>query len=451
MTLSVCPTLSAQVINENIKFSPPDATNGAFFGVSLAMTQDLVAIGAFRDQQSGAVYLFDANTDQFLRKITPTDLAPDDEFGVSVALSGSTLIVGSHKDDDQGTDSGSVYLFDTNTGQQLAKLLPDDGAAFDSFGIDIATHANMILIGSPGDNAGSAYLFDAQSQIQLRKFTPSDPTPNALFGSSVDLSATRSVIGALGANNSGVSTGAAYVYDLSDGSQLHKLVASDGAVGDSFGTAVAIDNDLIAIGAFGHDPIDPDSDSQTILTDAGAIYLYNAVTGDQTSKLLSDDPDPGDALGITIDLNNTTIASGAFADDEFGSDAGAVYTFNATTGSQTAKLLTTDAESGDWLGRSDVKIIPESAPESDTAVRVIAGAIADQDKGLFTGAAYRFSAPRSACLADFNQDTLLDFFDISAFLSAFGSTDPSADINNDGSFDFFDISAFLVAYAEGCD
>ncbi|MGJ8637269.1 MAG: GC-type dockerin domain-anchored protein [Phycisphaerales bacterium] len=449
--IGISQSLCAQTINEDIKFSAPDASGGSFFGVSVAMTQDYIAIGAFRDQQSGAVYLFDATTDQFLRKLTPDDLALDDEFGVSVAISGSIIVVGAHKDDDLGTDSGSVYLFDATTGQQLAKLLPDDGQAFDSFGIDVAIHANTILIGSAGDEAGSAYLFDSLSKAQLRKLTPSDPTTNALFGSSVDLSATHAVVGALGAQVAGTSTGAAYVFDLSDGSQLHKLAANDGAMGDSFGTAVAIESDLIAVGAFGHDLIiSSDPDDPLIITDAGAIYLYRTSTGDQLSKLVSEDPDPGDALGISIDLNANTIASGAYADDEFGSDAGAVYTFNATTESQTAKLLSTDAEDNDWVGRSDVAIMPEDQPESETAVKVLVGAIADQDQGLFTGSAYRFSAPRSACPADFNQDTLLDFFDISAFLSAYSTADPIADFNNDGLFDFFDISAFLVAYAAGC-
>ena len=44
----------------------------------------------------------------------------------------------------------------------------------------------------------------------------------------------------------------------------------------------------------------------------------------------------------------------------------------------------------------------------------------------------------------------LDFFDVSAFLSAFANQDPDADFTNDGIFDFFDVSAFLAAFATGC-
>ncbi|CAN0578899.1 unnamed protein product, partial [Laminaria digitata] len=44
----------------------------------------------------------------------------------------------------------------------------------------------------------------------------------------------------------------------------------------------------------------------------------------------------------------------------------------------------------------------------------------------------------------------LDFFDVSAFLSAYNAMDPSADFTGDGNFDFFDVSAFLSAYNAGC-
>jgi len=54
------------------------------------------------------------------------------------------------------------------------------------------------------------------------------------------------------------------------------------------------------------------------------------------------------------------------------------------------------------------------------------------------------------CEADFTGDGVLDFFDVSAFLSAFSAGDPLADFTGDGQFNFFDVSAFLGAYALGC-
>ncbi len=61
-------------------------------------------------------------------------------------------------------------------------------------------------------------------------------------------------------------------------------------------------------------------------------------------------------------------------------------------------------------------------------------------------------APSNACSdADLAEPFgELDFFDVSAFLSAFNSGQPSADFNNDGVFDFFDVSGFLTLFNAGC-
>ncbi len=100
-----------------------------------------------------------------LAKLLPDDGAADDEFGRSVAISGTSAIVGAYLDDDDGTDSGSAYLFDTTTGQQIAKLLADDGAAEDRFGISVAISGATAIVGANRDDdngnaSGSAYLFD---------------------------------------------------------------------------------------------------------------------------------------------------------------------------------------------------------------------------------------------------------------------------------------------------
>ena len=44
----------------------------------------------------------------------------------------------------------------------------------------------------------------------------------------------------------------------------------------------------------------------------------------------------------------------------------------------------------------------------------------------------------------------LDFFDVSAFLAAFGDAQPQADLNGDGQYTFFDVSAYLTLFGAGC-
>ena len=103
-----------------------------------------------------------------LFKLLPDDGSGGDWFGYSVAISGTTTIVGTYGGDDNGSQSGSAYLFDTTTGQQITKLLPDDGADADQFGLSVAISSATAIVGARhdddnGDNSGSAYLFDAAS------------------------------------------------------------------------------------------------------------------------------------------------------------------------------------------------------------------------------------------------------------------------------------------------
>lgn len=54
------------------------------------------------------------------------------------------------------------------------------------------------------------------------------------------------------------------------------------------------------------------------------------------------------------------------------------------------------------------------------------------------------------CPADLTGDGDLNFFDVSAFLSAFNANNPIADFTGDGLYNFFDVSGFLGAFNAGC-
>ncbi|MCK4871828.1 MAG: FG-GAP repeat protein, partial [Phycisphaerales bacterium] len=103
-----------------------------------------------------------------LAKLLAGDGEVEDSFGYSVAISGATAIVGALGDDDNGTNSGSAYLFDTSdpaNPTQIAKLLPSDGAENNWFGCSVAISDTIAIIGAlvdddNGAQSGSAYLFD---------------------------------------------------------------------------------------------------------------------------------------------------------------------------------------------------------------------------------------------------------------------------------------------------
>lgn len=54
------------------------------------------------------------------------------------------------------------------------------------------------------------------------------------------------------------------------------------------------------------------------------------------------------------------------------------------------------------------------------------------------------------CAADFNNDGLLNFFDVQAFLADYNDTLASADLTGEGDVNFFDVLAFLDQYNAGC-
>ncbi|MEE9131455.1 MAG: trypsin-like serine protease, partial [Phycisphaerales bacterium] len=166
---------------EIAKLLPNDGAAGDRFGRSVAISGATAIVGAPLDNDngsdSGSAYLFDTTTGRQLFKLLPNDGAELDHFGSSVAISGATAIVGANNDDDNGTDSGSAYVFVMPPGGWMdmtdtAKLLPNDGAAGDQFGNSVAISGppgeEVAIVGAPfdddnGDASGSAYLFDASA------------------------------------------------------------------------------------------------------------------------------------------------------------------------------------------------------------------------------------------------------------------------------------------------
>ena len=444
ITLALIPFLSftalpavGQTINENLKLLPSDGASLDFFGYSVAISGITAVVGAVLDgdngDRSGSAYLFDTTTGQQLFKLLPSDGAAVDEFGFSVAISGTTAVVGAWWDDDNGSDSGSAYLFDTTTGQQLFKLLPSDGAAFDNFGISVAISGTTAVVGAwkdddNGSSSGSAYLFDTTTGQQIFKLLPSDGAAGDRFGLPVAISGTTAVVGAENDDDNGTDSGSAYLFDTTTGEQLFKLLPSDGATEDHFGESVAINGTTAVVGAYGDGPI------------SGSAYLFDTTTGQQIIKLLPNDGAAGDLFGISVAISGTTAVVGASQDDDNGGNSGSAYLFDTTTGQQIGKLLPSDGAASDDFGSS-------VAISGTTAV---VGARWDDDNGNNSGSAYLFTAPPPCPPADLNGDRTLDFLDVSAYLSAFSSQNPIADFTGDGQFNFFDVSAFLSAFAAGC-
>ncbi|RMH40637.1 MAG: hypothetical protein D6689_13175 [Deltaproteobacteria bacterium] len=155
--------------------------------------------------------------------------------------------------------------------------------------------------------------------------------------------------------------------------QTDKLTASDGVAGDGFGVTVALDGDTLLVGQIG--PARP-----------GAVYVFdrNPITGvwSETDKLTASDGAPGMAFGEHIGLSGD-LAVISMRDDDFGTDAGAVYVFRREFGVgwiQADKLHPTDAHANHGFG----------VAVAIDGTRIVVGAANDTDCGMYCGALYVF-------------------------------------------------------------
>ena len=443
----------ADLGDQLFKLLADDGAAGDLFGFSVAISgapgMEMAIVGARRDDDngstSGSAYLFDTATGQQIAKLLPNDGAAADAFGWSVGISGTTAIVGAPGHDDNGTGSGSAYLFDTTTGLQINKLLPKDGAIGDSFGNSVAISGSIAVVGAmfnddacpgiPLCDSGSAYLFDTTTGKQIVKLLPDDIAGNMRFGNSVAISGTIAIVGAYWDNDNGPTSGSAYLFDTITGKQLAKLLPDDGATHDWFGRSVGISHkpgmNVAIIGA----PLDDDNG-----TDSGSAYLFDTITGQQIAKLLPDDGGELSRFGLAAAISGTpgkeTAIVGAWSDSDNGYQSGSAYLFDAITGKQLDKLLPDDGAQGDEFGWS-VGISGATA---------IIGAVHDNDNGFHSGSAYLFDAAAPGnCPWDIDDNGIVGASDLLALLANWG-TDPDGppDFDGDGNVDQSDLAVLLT-------
>jgi len=272
--------------SQQAKLTASDAATDDYFGISVSISGDTAIVGARWDDEfgsnSGSAYIFVRNGSSWSQqaKLTASDASANDRFGSAVAISGDTAIVGAKDNDDGSSNSGSVYLFvrSGSSWSQQAKLTANDAAEDDRFGSAVAISGDTAIVGvglddDNGSNSGSAYIFarSGSSWSQQAKLTASDAVADDKFGVSVSISGNTAIVGADEESSSG--TGSAYIFVRSGSSwsQQSKLTASDAAADDRFGVSVSISENTAIVGAHW------DDDSGSF---SGSSYVYSlAPTG----------------------------------------------------------------------------------------------------------------------------------------------------------------------------
>jgi len=401
---------------EKQKLLASDGAAQDFFGWSVSISGDYAIVGAYFDDDkgssSGSAYIFWWDGTNWLQqaKLVPADGAVGNYFGCSVSISGDYAIVGAFGDEDNGYASGSAYIFkrDGAAWVQQSKLLASDGTANDFFGYSVSISGGYAIVGADSDddngsNSGSAYIFKRTLKYippggfvwvweEQAKLLASDGDASDFFGRSVSISGDYAIVGADGDDDNGSGSGSAYIFrwDGTNWVQQPKLLASDGAAGDYFGYSVSISGDYAIVGAGGDDDRGRESGSAYIFKRVGVAWV-------QQPKLLASSGDADDIFGYSVSISGDYAIVGAY---NAYYDKGSAYIFkrDGLEWLQQPKLVASDGANNDNFGIS----------VSTDGSHAVVGAYKDDDNGTDSGSAYVFVRCPTA---DLSGDCFIDFAD----------------------------------------
>jgi len=321
-----------------LKASNPGADDE--FGWSVAIDGTVAVVGAPGEDgeldagpiAAGAAYVFERTASGWdeVAILRASDAAPGDQFGFSVAVSGDVLVVGAPLEDGGGADltqAGAAYVFRRGGSgwDEEAILRAADLQEFAEFGYSVGISGDYAIAGAPYRDAsdfdeGAAYLFeyDGSGWNQEPRLEASDAQQSDQFGYSVSISGANAIVGAHfedgGTGDPLSAAGAAYAFSRgpSGWSEADILRASDAAPMNYFGRAVSVYGDFAVVGAHGPASF------------AGAAYFFSrdGFTWTAESILDASDAAADDVFGWSVAIGPDAAVFGAPENEE-----GAAYVF----------------------------------------------------------------------------------------------------------------------------
>ncbi|MGE5221680.1 MAG: FG-GAP repeat protein [Omnitrophica WOR_2 bacterium] len=251
--------------------------------------------------------------------IAPRNVASFDNFGAALAASGDTLIAGAPGTELKGAhNGGAAYIFQRHGKEwaEKAQLLPDLAQANSGFGFAVAISGNTAAVGaryesnpSGGNASGAVYVYTQQGsgwKLQAR-LSAADGAPFDLFGDAVAIDGDVLVVGARAADGPQMerNSGAVYVFQRSGETWnlFARLAPVDLEAESHFGQALALNGDTLAVGAPGAGSLD--------IPSSGRVYVYRLSGGSwtQESILAGEKPQEQALLGKGIALDGDTLAA----------------------------------------------------------------------------------------------------------------------------------------------
>ena len=227
-------------------------------------------------------------------------------------------------DNDNGTISGSAYVYHYSNGWTLdKKIIGDDVDEADQFGWSVAIDGQYAVVGAKADEgvngipyAGSAYVFlnsIGSNWEQTAKLWALDAENLQNFGYSVSIFGEYILIGAKQDSEVDTWSGAAYVFKKEGSSdnwlRQNKLFAEDGDDLDLFGTSVHLYGTTAIISSVWDDDNGYNS---------GSAYIFKSIVNANNLPLLSVTPSSFDITSaqttVAIQITNNGPPGGAGMD-----------------------------------------------------------------------------------------------------------------------------------------
>jgi hypothetical protein len=490
-------------LGEPLPFLPvgnPLTANNAMvsdqFGEAISISGDIAVVGAWledndRGLNAGSAYVYRWNGAEWIQiaKLIAPDGAADDRFGQAVAVYRDMIVVGSSLSDVNGNvNAGAayVYRFQGSAWGFEAKLTAGDPAANDRFGLTVAASESGIAVGAPreerpgGLDQGAVYMYnrvDGLGWTQNAKLVAGKPGNNDWFGFSIDMEGTVLAVGAQNDDTpAGVDAGSVYVFNYVNAQWLPaQLVrAADGSTGANFGSAVAINGDLMVIGA--------ERDSISGIGRTGSAYVFARSAANvwtQAAKVYSTVPAVDDFFGSAVGISGKTIVVGAEKANLNGiNDSGSVQAFEFIDGSGQwvpGTAFNTGLNQGNEYFGADLAFA--------NGLLLVAAPFVDLPGVPDAGAAFAFARDTDCnadglgdvsqialgeltdingngvpdiceCIADWDNSGQVSSVDVGNFVNDWfidqSNGSLNADINANGVTNTTDVSDFVNAYFEGC-